>query len=169
MPFNDIQEVQDAIMEAVKLAIQDTCQDIYDISQNTEGCYVPVKTGYLKSTGYISETSDGCEVGYLADYAHAVEYGFPFIPFERPHDMQIPSYRRKDGTIVRSHIKRVYNMKPVTFKPKIDKFTYGPEITRMMPGIPKQDGQFFLSRAVDASLVNFGDNLELHLHPLELI
>jgi len=48
---------------------------------------VPVKTGNLKNSGEIQETSDGYAVAFMADYAAIVEYGSsrqPAQPYLRP-------------------------------------------------------------------------------------
>lgn len=45
--------------------VRSVAYDVFNLSQQL----VPVKTGYLKSTGYIKSTSDGWEIGYTAPYA----------------------------------------------------------------------------------------------------
>lgn len=48
----------------------------------------PVKTGYLRSTGYVEPIQDqGCEIGFSADYAFYPEYGTANMkaqPYLRP-------------------------------------------------------------------------------------
>lgn len=52
-----------------KSAVQETAERIYAESQ--EKC--PVKTGNLKSSGYVKEVEGGWEVGYNSTYAEYVD------------------------------------------------------------------------------------------------
>jgi HK97 gp10 family phage protein len=35
----------------------------------------PVKTGFLRDSGFVEPTSDGCNMGFSAEYAFFAEYG----------------------------------------------------------------------------------------------
>jgi hypothetical protein len=65
--MNENAEIDNAIVDTIHQVIRDT----YSLSQG--GC--PVRTGYLRSTGYYFETPDGGEAGYKCNYARSVESG----------------------------------------------------------------------------------------------
>jgi len=47
----------------------------------------PVKTGYLRQSGFVEEVEDGAEIGFSAEYAWYQEFGtskMPAQPYLRP-------------------------------------------------------------------------------------
>ena len=61
--------ILDKGQEYGKNAMKEIAEKIY--SETQARC--PVRSGKLKSSGYISETSDGYDVGYTAPYADYVD------------------------------------------------------------------------------------------------
>ena len=138
--------------------IQDNTKKIYNRSQDTTGCYVPVDTGNLKSSGSVDNTTTGAKIAYTADYAAQVEKGNPATPITEITRVYVPTYRRKNGTVVKGHYKEVQG-KIIIFRPKISKFERGEQITRILKEEPAREGQRFVTRAIKRELPSILDDI----------
>ena len=155
------------IEKAIINGIQDNAQRIFERSQDTIGCFVPVLSGNLKSTGFKEDTQNGSTIGYTADYSRDVEFGHEEKPITEITRVYVPSYRKKNGTVVPGHYKNVQG-RVIKFEPKISKFERGEEITRVLTSEKKTDGQQFLTRATYQELDNFIDDLAKNLAKVKL-
>ena len=165
-------------MDAIVKGIKRNADRIFDISQNTEGCFVPVNTGTLKQSGGVEALHNGASIRYRADYAAAVEFGTPGEPWSGSQDVRIRShkrkgYTRKDGTYVSSHnvqahSKHYENARLIGFRPKAgQKFQSAKKIYRVMSAKNATEGQFFLSRAVKQGIMFLPTDMEIYLKRLE--
>ena len=166
------------IMDAIVKGIKRNAERIFDISQNTEGCFVPVNTGFLKQSGGVEPLSDGASIRYRADYAADVEFGTQGEPWSGSQDVRTRShkrkgYTRKDGTYVSSHNvqghnKHYENARLIGFRPKAgQKFRSQKKIYRVLSAQNATKGQFFLSRAVMQGIMSLPTDMEYHLKKLE--
>lgn len=170
-------DLNDLIMDAIVKGIKRNAERIFDISQNTEGCYVPVNTGFLKQSGGVEALPDGASIRYRADYAADVEFGTQGTPWSGTQEVRTRShkrkgYTRKDGTYVNSHIvqghtKRYENQRLIGFRPKAGKFRSNQKIYRVMSANNATEGQFFLTRAVQEGIGYLPTDMELYLKRLE--
>ena len=170
MPFKNMNELMDSINKQIIKSIHSYGRRVYDTSQNTEACYVPVDKGKLKMSGSISRKEDSVEISYgseSVDYASKVELGALPEPIIGDFEEYVPSYIRKDGTKVEGYFRTYHNSKPICFRPKIDKFTREERICRVMKMIPGQKGQFYLTRGVQDTISEFPAILENNLKELE--
>lgn len=151
-----------SIEKSVIKGIQDNSKKIFNRSQDTTGCYVPVDTGELKASGSVKDTGTGAIISYTADHAAQIEKGNPAIPIEETTRVYVPTYRKKNGTVVKGHYKEVKG-KVVTFRPKISKFERGEPITRIMRQVPAREGQYFVSRAIKRELPSILDDIARNL------
>jgi len=139
---------------------------IFSRSQETDKCYVPVDTGFLKRSGYTKQIPNGIEIGYIAPYSADVEVGHTDRPVQGTFSYLVPAHTRRshtrvnpNGTVVivaestiPEHMVTLVNKRIITFRPKIDKFNRGPQITRVISVERGRKGQFFLARAAMDSL-----------------
>ena len=156
-------DLKNAIKKALIQGIQDNGSRIFYRSQDTVGCYVPVLTGELKSSGSIIKTSDSVSIHYSAPHAAVVEAGLDTaVPLNMggSERVYIPTHRRKNGVVVNGHYRTVKDGKMVTFRPKISKFERGAEITRKITNHAPREGQEFLKRAVLKEIVCLPDDIE---------
>jgi len=170
-------DINTLIMDVIVKGIQRNAERIFDISQNTEGCFVPVNTGFLKQSGGIESLPDGASIRYRADYAADVEFGTQGEPWSGTQDVRIRSHKRKgytrqDGTYVNSHnvqahTKHYENSRLIGFRPKAGKFRSSKKIYRVMSAKNATEGQFFLSRAVKEGIMFLPTDMEFHLKKLE--
>jgi len=164
-------------MDAIVQGIKRNAERIFDISQNTEGCFVPVNTGFLKQSGGVEPLSNGATIRYRADYAADVEFGTKGEPWSGSQDVRTRSHKRKgyirkDGTYVnshtvQSHTKHFENSRLIGFRPKAGKFRSSKKIYRVMSAKNATEGQFFLSRAVLEGIMYLPTDMELYLKRLE--
>ena len=159
----DKNEIEKAIVQSIK----DNAERIFDRSQDTIGCFVPVESGDLKSSGFKNDTNTGAVIGYNAPHAHDIEFGHEDRPITETSRIYVPSYRKSNGTVVKGHYKNI-NGKIITFQPKISKFEKGESITRTIKVDKARDGQAFLSRAVKRELDNFIDDMASNLSKAKL-
>ncbi|MBI2020152.1 hypothetical protein HYS94_01910 [Candidatus Daviesbacteria bacterium] len=68
MPISRSQ-LNQLIYKAIVQGIQRNGDRIFNQSQQTSECFVPVDTGMLKKSGYVKQLSNGVEIGYIAPYA----------------------------------------------------------------------------------------------------
>jgi len=170
-------DINTLIMDAIVKGIRANADRIFEISQNTEGCFVPVKTGVLKMSGGVESLSDGASIRYRAKYAADVEFGTQGEPWSGSQDVRIrshkrSSYTRKDGTYVRSHNvqahnKHYENARLIGFRPKAGKFQSAKKIYRVMSAKNATEGHFFLSRAVMKGIMSLPTDMEFFLKKLE--
>ena len=157
-------DVQKAIKTALIQGIQQNGNRIFYRSQDTVGCYVPVVTGELKSSGSLIYKAESVSINYSAPHAAIVEAGLetavPFNGGTGEQKVYIPTHRRKNGAVVRGHYRTVQEGKAVTFSPRISKFERGPEITRILTEHAPREGQEFLKRAVLKEIVCLPDDME---------
>jgi hypothetical protein len=155
-------DIQRAIKLALITGIQVNGKKIFYRSQDTVGCYVPVLTGELKSSGSIIYKAAGVSINYSAPHAAIVETGLETaIPLTGGSErVYVPTHRRKNGAVVKGHYRNVQNGKAITFSPKISKFERGPEITRIITENAAREGQEFLKRAVLKEIVCLSDDVE---------
>lgn len=155
-------DIQELVKNSIIKGIQATGNEIFYRSQDTVGCYVPVLTGELKSSGTVIYVRDGVKIEYTAAHAAIVERGLPeATPLTDPNTQRVyvPTHRRKNGVVVKGHYKHYGegknpNAKVITFRPKHSKFERGPEITRVITENAPREGQFFLKRAVLKEISN---------------
>lgn len=169
MPQNFEQQVYDAIIKGIRR----TGEAIFDLSQRTESCFVPVDTGFLKNSGYVKDIPDGVEIGYTAPYASKVEFGNPYTPYSGVQTVRVKAHTRRpflraDGTWVEAseigeHERRYEDRRLVGFRPKLSKFERGPLIFRILKGEPERKGQLFLSRALHEKIADLPNNIEFYL------
>ena len=165
------------IMDAIVKGIRANADRIFNISQNTEGCFVPVNTGTLKQSGSVEPLSDGASIRYRADYAAAVEFGTPGEPWSGSQDVRVRSHKRKayirkDGTYVNAHNvqghkKHYENARLVGFRPKVGKGRSQEKLYRVMSAKGATEGQYFLSRAVLQGIMFLPTDIEEYLKRLE--
>ena len=174
MNTNDINRL---ITDAIVKGIKRNAERIFDISQNTDGCFVPVDTGFLKQSGGVEALNNGATIRYRADYAAEIEFGTPSQPWSGPQEVRTrthkrSAYTRKDGTYVNAHrvqghTKRYENQRLVGFRPKNGKGRSSETIYRVMSNKGGFDGQFFLTRAVKEGIGFLPTDMELYLKRLE--
>ena len=95
----------EVIKNAVREAASEAANQAYYQSQRV----VPVKTGFLRSTGNITEDSDSITIRYSAPYASVVERGW------NGGLVWTDSYRRLDGVFVKGHYKNQPRREPRRF------------------------------------------------------
>ena len=174
MNTNDINRL---ITDAIVKGIKRNAERIFNISQDTEGCFVPVDIGTLKQSGEKADLNDGATIRYRADYAAEIEFGTPAQPWSGPQEVRTKThkrsaYTRKDGTYVNAHrvqghTKRYENQRLVGFRPKNGKGRSSERIYRVMSNKGGFDGQFFLTRAVKEGIQFLPSDIELYLKRLE--
>jgi hypothetical protein len=172
-----MENLSNLIMDAITKGIKRNAERIFDISQNTEGCYVPVDTGFLKQSGGVEPLSNGASIRYRADYAAEVEFGTKGEPWSGSQDVRVRThkrnaYTRKDGTYVSSHNvkghnKHYENQRLIAFRPKNGKGRSSENIYRVVSGNGATEGQFFLTRAVQEGIGFLATDMELYLKRLE--
>jgi hypothetical protein len=170
-------DINALINDAIVKGIRANADRIFDISQNTEGCFVPVKNGILKMSGNMVPLDDGASIVYRADYAAAIEFGTPGEPWSGSQDVRIRSHKRKayvrkDGTYVnahnvQAHSKHYENSRLIGFRPKAGKGRSQKKIYRVMSSKGSTEGQFFLSRAVLEGIMFLPTDIEVYLKRLE--
>ena len=104
-------DLKNAIKKALIQGIQDNGSRIFYRSQDTVGCYVPVLTGELKSSGSLIYKAESVSINYSAPHAAIVEAGLETaVPLEGTGGEQkvyIPTHRRKNGVVVNGHYRTV--------------------------------------------------------------
>lgn len=165
------------ITQMIIKGIQRNGERIFNISQDTATCFVPVDTGNLKRSGSVEPLSNGVRIIYRAPYASEVEVGIPNdIPITGKQIVTIRTYTRKgytrkDGvyvpaTVISEH-KVVYeNKRLIRIRPKMSKFQYGKPEFRVISKIRAREGQFYLTRAVSLGLENLADDIKFYLQRL---
>ena len=169
-------DLKQAIIRSIIDGIQRNGDRIFNTSQNTEGCFVPVDTGFLKRSGVKDDMAGGMRIVYRAPYSIAVEYGSEAQPYVGKQTIHVRShkrkgYTRKDGAyvapaVVKPHDKVYEDGKLIGFRPKLGKFEHGNLIFRVMKGHSTRKGQFFLTRAVRQELPNLPEDIEFYLKKL---
>ena len=148
-------QINKNILEKIIICgLQNHANRIYNRSQDTTGGYVPVQTGYLKSTGNVVNTNKGASINYDAKYARDVEFGHEERNIDEISRVYVRPHRRKDGSYVKGHIKEV--------KGRIIKFTPkdgNSEITRTITKQKASDGQRYLTRAIFTELPNLKNDI----------
>ena len=170
-------DINTLIMDAIVKGIKRNAERIFDISQNTEGCFVPVNTGFLKQSGGVEPLHNGASIRYRADYAAEVEFGTQGKPWSgtqvvRTRSHKRRGYLRKDGTFVnphtvQAHSKHYENSRLIGFRPKDGKGQSQKKIYRVLSAQNATKGQFFLSRAVMQGIMSLPTDMEYHLKKLE--
>jgi len=165
--------LEEKVRKAILKGIQATGDDIFDLSQQTDKCYVPVDTGTLKKSGDNIYLKNGTRIVYIAPYSAVVEYGKEASPVKGEYKMNVrkhkrKSYLRKDGTKVsatevKAYEKVLEGKRPISFRPKLSKFERGPKIFRVISEERAREGQFFLSRAVLKNIHKLPGNIEFFL------
>ena len=161
-------QIQQAVKDTIIQSIQNNGGRIFNRTQDTLGCYVPVVTGELKQSGSLIKVRDGVKIQYTADHAAIVETGLPeATPLTdlNTQRVYVPTHRRKNGVVVKGHYKHYGegknpNAKIITFRPKHSKFEKGPEITRVITENAPRAGQFFLKRAVLKEITNLPEDMK---------
>lgn len=175
------------IRSALIKAVRRTGEDIFHLSQQTELCYVPRRTGFLAMSGYTKSLERGIEIGYTADYSAKVEFGSPGgQPIEGGKDFTISikahtvrQHNRKGYTtskgytvapaIVKEHQVKAYTRtihggKLIGFQPRLwPSKELGPMIFRILKKEPPQRAQYFLTRAVQEKIKTLPQNIEFYL------
>ena len=151
------------IEEAVIRGIRRNAERIFNLSQDTASCYVPVDTGMLKRSGYINETPKGSEIGYRASYASSIEFGAPEQPITGTQTVKVKSFKRKDGSIVQAHTKKYVNKRLIRIRPKHSKFEWGKPIFRVIDKIAEKKPQLFLTRSVRDGIPYLPDDIRFEL------
>lgn len=155
--------VYNKLREAISEGIKRNGERIFAISQNTQACYVPVRTGMLKKSGYVNRLNSGIEIGYLAPYASDVEFGkFP-QPIKGTQIVHIRKYRRKDGTIVKAHDKKYVDKMVVVHRPRLNKFQLGKPRIMTISKTFNIKPHLFLTRAVEAGIVDLVKDIEYEI------
>ena len=166
----------DAIRGAITEGIRRNGQRIFDISQQTENCYVPVRTGFLKENGGWENIERGVNLYYRTPYAADVEFGTESKPVSGSQSVHVKSHTRrgyttKSGKRVQKHHVSAYNMdlkdkKMVSWEPRINKFQYGERIFRVVDKEGGQKGQYFLTRAFYEGFPELVHDINFHLKRL---
>ena len=169
-------ETMDAIRGAITEGIRRNGQRIFDISQQTENCYVPVRTGFLKENGGWENIERGVNLYYRTPYAADVEFGSDSKPVSGTQSVHVKSHTRKGyttktGKRVQKHNVSAYDMqlkdkKLVSWEPRINKFQYGERIFRVVDKEGGQKGQFFLTRAFYEGFPELVHDINFHLQRL---
>lgn len=170
----DRAHLNDAIMNAIIMGIQRTCDDIFDLSQNTQACYVPRRTGFLAMSGDVIRYPNGGEIIYRAPYSAAVELGSEGTPIaasyrETVKRHWVKPYTRKNGTRVKGHWvdkheRVIEGGKTVTWEPRLwPSKELGEKITRVIKVEGKQPAQNYLGRATIERIPNIVKNIEFYL------
>ena len=151
-------KIRKKIEDAVIRGIRRNAERIFNLSQSTSSCYVPIDKGFLSHSGYKSDTDKGSEIGYRAPYSHDVEFGAPEKPITgtqivKVKSHKVRSYKRKDGVVVPSYVvpaheKKYVNKRLIGFRPKFSKFERGKLMFRVIDKIAEKKPQLFLTRAV---------------------
>lgn len=80
------QQLIDGIRASIIQGIQRNGDRIYDTSQSTDKCFVPVDKGFLKHSGVKDDLPAGMRIAYRAPYA--------CIPFKYPQDIALPDGKK---------------------------------------------------------------------------
>lgn len=179
MPFKNQKELKRAINETLIKGLQRWGDRVFDLSQQTEYCYVPTDTGFLKMSGNKVDLPKGFYIIYRAKYASVVEMGSPARPvigtFEyRIRAHRVKAFRRKDGVFIPAHKRKAHkkiliNKKVIGFRPKLSKFQRGEKIFRVISVEKERTGQWFANRALRDSLPSLPTDLNLELKLLEKV
>lgn len=161
------QRTYQAIKKAIILGIQRNGNRIFLRSLDTAGCFVPVDTGFLKSTGSVDHLSNGVEIKFAAPYSSDVEFGHEDRPINTTQRVYVRTYRRKDGSVVNGHWVEYKSKKVISWRPKISKFERGERIWRVLDKEPAQKGQLFLTRATIEKIQDLPTDIEFCLKQLE--
>ena len=162
------------INKAVVKGIQRNVNRIFDLSQDTQACYIPTDTGNLKRSGVFIELKDGAKIQYRAPYSSDVEFGIEADrPIQGTQVLHIPmhtrkGYTRKDGKYVKpvsvkAHDVTLVNKRVIRIRPKHSKFEYDKPIFRIIDKQKARPGQFFLSRAVKEGLPGISKDIQFAL------
>lgn len=154
-------QLHNTIKSLIIKGIQKNSQRIFDRSQDTAGCHVPVLTGKLKLSGFVRPHLQGAVIGYAAPYSSDVEFGREARPIEEVQTIYVPSHRKKNGTVVKGFYKQIKG-RIIAFQPKISKFERGDLIYRHITEEPALKGQFFLSRAIVKEIPSLLDDMEFY-------
>jgi hypothetical protein len=144
MPISAV--LMDKIIERIILGVQANAKKIFSLSQLTSAGYVPVDTGFLKSTGAIQVTAKGAIIQYTAPYAADVEYG---IATDRPivGDQKVTRTNAQGVTTTviyrNKKLIRIYPNKAIRGKP----------LYRVIAMERARPGQYFMSRAARVKIV----------------
>lgn len=167
MPANDLHAL---IEQAIVDGIRRNGDRIFNTSQATELCYVPVDTGFLKMSGRVENEENGVIIRYRADYSATIEFGQETaLPITGTQRVYIRTHRRKNGTVVQGHWNEYTNKKLIGFRPKIvgSKFERGEKIWRVISEEKPRAGQYFLTRAINEELPKISGDIEFYLKRLE--
>lgn len=166
--------VKKSIRDLIIKGVQRNADRIFDISQSTQACYVPVDTGMLKKSGTIEHTDKGAIIAYRTDYASDVELGIEAdIPIEGEQKIYVKKHKRRayttssgkrvPATIVQGHTTIYKNKRLIRMRPKHSKFEYGDPIFRVIDKIKKREGQFYLTRALQEGIKHVGEDVAFYL------
>lgn len=122
-----------------------------------------VDRGMLKRSGYVNDLPNGVEIGYRADYASAVERGRRESPITGTQIVHVPTFTRKDGTVVRAHDVKHVNKRVIRIRPRLSAFEFGKPIYRVISKISATTGQWFLRRAVQEGIKSLGQDVKFCL------
>jgi len=170
------------VRQAIIRGIKRTGEAIFDMSQQTDLCFVPVDKGFLKKSGYTKPLPNGIEMGYTTPYAARVEYGGPAIPYTGTQEVFVPRHQRKGyyrkgpkgtrtyvpPTVVSAHTVKHVDSRVIGFRPKIagSKFDRGPLIFRVLEEEPAREGQRYLGRAVEHELPRLAELIGFEMQRL---
>jgi len=170
-------DINALINDAIVKGIRANADRIFNISQDTEGCFVPRKNSILAMSGDVVPLADGASIVYRADYAAAIEFGTPGEPWSGSQDVRVRShkrtaYTRKDGTYVKAHnvkghSKHYEDSRLIGFRPKVGKGRSQEKLYRVMSSKGATEGQYFLSRAVLQGIMFLPTDIEEYLKRLE--
>lgn len=170
--YSSQKQLESKLRKAIIKGLQRNGDRIFDVSQRTEECYVPVDTGMLKKSGYKKNISKGFEIGYVTPYAADVEYGHNGKPAVTRTvtggGYWRKSYKTKSGKIVPAKYIPTYTMQVtgkrlVQVQPKIDCIPHGPRIWVWIDDTKPREGQYFLTRATMVGIKDLVKDIEFYV------
>ena len=167
-------KLKQQIREAIITGIRRNGERIFNISQSTQQCFVPVNTGMLKHSGVVESIPGGVLIAYRAPYAWTVEVGSeeqPIVGTQIIHkkEHRRKAYTRRDGVyipsaMVKAHDVRYEGKRVIRFRPKLSKFEFQKPIFRVISKIKAREGQYFLTRSVKEGLPFLSQDIAFSLN-----
>ena len=153
-----------ALKEVIIKGIQRNGRRVFDLSQNNERGFVPVKTGKLKASGTFTSNGDkGYVIQYDTDYASAIEIG-------RTTDGNASTVTTVEvpGKFVAAHYTKGGKWVPAKWRPPYTRKLKGKKVVKTDTGfitinLGKTKGQLYLGRAFEQILPQIDKDIVVEL------
>ncbi len=159
-----IRNVAQAVIDGTRKNVK----RIFDTSQRL----VPVRTGRLKNSGRIKQTSSGADISYNTPYAAKMEFGQEAQDFSNErHVIKVKattrkSYVTKEGTMVKAAVvpahERIVFGRYISLNP----FTGKPDI-RLIQKTKAFEGRHFVGNAVKQEIQHLSEDIEFFVKKID--